>query len=262
MTAIVTDILGQTLRGLEAGFQVRHIASFDLAWCDVDDDLDSVVGNPRFEGFDHIPVRRGFEIVGVIEPSRTGDAGRIEDAMQPIVDSMLVSGDEPLAWLVRRITDVPYRLVVTGSTINGIVTRSDVHKLPVRLLTFAMVTHLEMTMATMIRQRCPTDPEWFGLLKDGRQAKVKEKYERQRADRIDPSLLELTDFCDKRRIVKMLYGLSREFESHLIQIEKLRNSVAHAASYAADAGELACFVRRFKLAERWISELEALHSSI
>lgn len=261
MSAITVDVLAQTLKGLEAGFHVRHIASFDLAWCNAEDSLDAIVGNPLFDDFDHIPVRRNFDIVGVLETTQLPDAGRAEDAMRPIDPSMIVSGEESLSSLVRRITDQPYWLVATGSAINGIVTRSDVHKLPVRLLTFAVVTHLEMTMATLIRQTFTSDAEWLILLSPGRQKKIQEKLDSQQADRLNPPLLELTDLCDKRQILKKSLGLSSIFEKDLATIEKLRNSVAHAGSYAADADGLARFVRRFTQAENWIKELESMQHS-
>jgi hypothetical protein len=65
-------------------------------------------------------------------------------------DGLLVASDEPLKRFIPLLVESPYRLVVRGTRIEGIVTNSDVHKLPVRLLAFALVTHLEMTMADVI----------------------------------------------------------------------------------------------------------------
>jgi hypothetical protein len=76
---------------------------------------------------------------------------------RPIV---LVSAAKPLKGFIPLLTRTPYRLVVRGSRIEGIVTRGDVHKLPVRLRVFALVTHLEMTMAEHIRRTSVGD-DWF-----------------------------------------------------------------------------------------------------
>jgi predicted transcriptional regulator len=55
---------------------------------------------------------------------------------------LLVASDEPLKRIIPLLVESPHRLVVQGTRIEGIVTSSDVHKLPVRLLAFALVTHL------------------------------------------------------------------------------------------------------------------------
>lgn len=262
MSTITVDVLAQTLKGLEAGFHVRHIASFDLAWCNAEDSLDTIIGNPLFEDFDHIPVRRNFDIVGVLETTQLPDMGSAEDAMRPIDPSMVVSGEESLSSLIRRITDQPYWLVATGSAINGIVTRSDVHKLPVRLLTFAVVTHLEMTMASLIRHAFTSDSEWFDLLRVERQRSIQVSLKKQQKDRLNPPLIELTSLYDKSVLVKKAFGLSPAFEDDLTEIKELRNSIAHAGTYAADADDLARFVRRFTQAENWIKELESMQQSV
>jgi hypothetical protein len=172
----------------------------------------------------------------------------------PIV---LVSADKPLKGFIPLLTRTPYRLVVRGSRIEGIVTRGDVHKLPVRLFVFALVTHLEMTMAELIRRTSIGD-DWFTCLGKARQKKVEEKLNRLQDDKVDPPLLELTEFCDKRDVLKKkgLLGSGSPLQNKAVRefsrIEGLRNKVAHASSYAQDESDFRDFVRQLELTEEWI----------
>lgn len=137
-------------------------------------------------------------------------------------------------------------------------TSSDVHKLPVRLLAFALVTHLEMTMTAVIT-RDSTNDDWMGLLNEKRRAKVAIKFQELRTENFDPPLIEVTDFCDKRDVLLKRGILSvpskakakKDFE----RIEALRNSVAHAAAYAQSEEQLAEFVDLLLLTETWIGRL-------
>ena len=114
---------------------------------------------------------------------------------------VFASAAKPLKGFIPLLTRTPYRLVVRGSRIEGIVTRGDVHKLPVRLLVLALVTHLEMTMAELIRRTSVGD-DWFTCLGKARQKKVEEKLNRLQDDKVDPPPPELTEFCDKRDVLK------------------------------------------------------------
>ena len=103
---------------------------------------------------------------------------------------------------VRTADASPYRLVVRETEISGIVTRSDLLKLPVRVLAFAMITHLERVLAEVILEACgPNNELWMKYLNQTRRDRISEKQAKLKSGGIDPLLLvELTDFCDKRDI--------------------------------------------------------------
>lgn len=64
------SIFYTTMRGLETGLQVHHIATLDgeLRTCNVNDRRDCVrlFADSQFEDFDQIPVRKEDSIIGVI----------------------------------------------------------------------------------------------------------------------------------------------------------------------------------------------------
>lgn len=258
MSAIAADVFDGAMHGLEAGFRVLHIATFDLRTCAASADTAQILDDPELAGFDHIPVQQGSKIIGVLERKADPGTGEVAAHMRPIEPLSLVSAQAPLRSFIPHVAQNHYWLVVSVTGINGIVTRSDLLKLPVRLHAFTMVTHLETVMADVIRTLRGSESGWLALLSDARRKKISEKQKRLQGMRLDPPLLELTDFCDKRAAVAKLLNLGNEFVEQVEGIEQLRNSVAHAATFVNDDTDVERFVQRISAAERWIAELPSL----
>ena len=246
------------MRGLEAGLRVGDIATYGLISCAAGDDAAIVMQQPEYQPFDCVPVTDGDRVIGVLLRDCDLSPGPARERMRHLDDGLLVSSDEPLKGFIPLLVEMPHRLVLRGSRIEGIVTSSDVHKLPVRLLAFALITHLEMTMAAVITRRW-SDDEWFALLSSGRQVKVREKVDVLKTENFDPPLIEVTDFCDKRTVLakKALLDLpsKRQAIRDFKRVEDLRNSVAHAGTYARSDAQLADFARLIRLTEEWIERL-------
>lgn len=255
MSGAETDVLELTKSGLETGLRVRHIAVFDLRCCNFDADPRESLGTDEFVGFDCVPVRRDGLIVGYFDLLDGKSAGLTSDRVHLLDDSVLVSADEPLTTFIPQLKEARYKLVIRGHGIEGIVTRSDLQKLPVRLFAFSLVTHLEMVMTALIRQLFTSDEQWLTLLSDNRRGKVNDKWNSLRRDRVDPPKVEAADFCDKRVILKKQLTLGHKFEQDLIDVENLRNDTAHAATYDVTESGVQSFIGRLETAEAWIREL-------
>jgi len=125
------QIFRTTMAGLETGLRVSQITTFRLVCCLADDDAGDVLRDPERSEFDQIPVRHKSHIIGVLERDKLF-RGNVRECMKPLDDSLLVSADEPLTRFVPLLNKRPYRLVLVGTDIKGVVTRSDVAKAPVR----------------------------------------------------------------------------------------------------------------------------------
>jgi hypothetical protein len=257
-TMCALDSFGLTMRGLEAGLRVHHIAAFDLKTCNVGDLLTTVLSDPVFADFDQIPVRdRSERIVGVLIRAQHSSARLVEESMQQLDESLLVSADAPLISFVRLAGTVPYKLVLNEYGIKGIVTRSDLLKLPVRLLAFACITHLETVMAEVIRTRHPLgDETWISSIERDRRQKVRWKEKKLKRSRMDIDLLELTEFCDKRELVRMIAGLEQGFSEDTAEAQELRNQIAHATTFVGSEEEARQFAIRLQKMEGWIARLQ------
>lgn len=118
-------ILGDTMRGLESGLTVAHIATFELQTCDEHQDAAAVLADKDLGTYDQIPVRRRDRVVGVLERDESPRSGPVAEHMGPLHDTLLVSAEGPLMSFVRKADQSHYRLVVRGTEVSGIVTRSD-----------------------------------------------------------------------------------------------------------------------------------------
>lgn len=258
MIAPITDSFEHAMQGLEAGLRVQHIATFDLRTCSISDSAAAVLNDPSLVDFDQIPVRdKAGCIVGVLNRTTGSVAGDVSARMQQLDESLLVPAEAPLISFIRLTEAAPYRLVLNENGIKGIITRSDLLKLPVRLLAFAFVTHLETLMANVIRTRYrPDDESWLALLSEGRRRKIARKRQILKSQRMEPTLLELTDFRDKREIVPHVFALGDDFTGDVKDLERLRNTVAHAGTFIGDDAEARAFAQRIRAAEKWIDKLQ------
>jgi hypothetical protein len=256
-----SDIFQTTMVGLETGLQVLHITTFGPQSCASNENVSTVLSNPDVKEFDQIPVRRGGRVVGVIERASCLSSGLAEECMRTLDDAMLVSAQTPLTQFIPLLVETPYRLVLGGKEdhgINGIVTRSDLLKLPVRLFAFSLVTHLELLMSEIIHvQFVDKEDWWWAILSPQRRIKIEEKMDYLKQRNVNPPLLELTEFSDKRTILKKHLGLDKRFANDLEEIEDLRNKVAHAGNYAGSEAEILQFIARLRSAQHWIEHLTA-----
>ena len=252
------------LRAMEASFHVRLIGTFtpDLIWAPADADAATWLqsNNPDFDQF---PVNQDDAAVGILvrEGDHTGKA--VRDAMQPLRDGLIVSADMPIADLIPQLRASHHRLILRGGRIDGLVTHSDLLKLPVRLAVFALITHLEQVMADVVCAHWPND-SWFERLSPGRQDKIVEKESELRVRDLNPPRIELTDFCDKRDLcMEIIDSSKRRFAQELDDLRDLRDQLAHAATFVdrtdAKTGVVA-FVDKFEAAKRRIDELTKLAS--
>jgi hypothetical protein len=260
MRAASSSVCEETLRGLETGLHVRHIALFGLVTCKADDLVGEVRRSMSPQVIDHVPVKRGRKIVGVLHLKTTSDDGDAGSQMKAFREVRLVAAETPLITYLREAGNTPYALVHTGQGACGIVTRSDLQKLPVRLLAFAVITHLEMQMADVMRLVYPSpSKKWLSTLTKKRESDLVERWEKLGANSEDVDLIEASEFCDKRKVVGRLALWGREqvtgFKRELVGIEKLRNGLAHANNFGFDA----C-IARVLAAEKWISLFDILKS--
>lgn len=182
--------------------------------------------------------------------------------MKPLGD-VLVSADTPLLDFILQVNPLD-RLVVHGAQIYGLVTKSDLLKLPTRLLGYALVTHVEVQMLAMIRATGVEEKDWIGWVRE--RDRLERDYDRLTQKRSDPDKLELTTFTDKSQILQWL--VSRPDSAKLLpdkaliddlpKIARLRNTVAHTNGTNADhQSALTELVYHLRLTGNWIKDIEA-----
>src|SRR5437868_6318955 len=121
---------------LEGAATVRQIATFEgLVTCQKHSLMSEVMSYANESDFDHLPVQHGKDgsfvgLLNLADQEGTDLNDRVEDVMEPIGPSNLISADAPLLRFVETADSRRCRLVLDGTTITGIITLSDLQKLP------------------------------------------------------------------------------------------------------------------------------------
>jgi hypothetical protein len=153
-----------------------------------------------------------------------------------LAEEYLIGADASILDFVIQADTRPCRLVVSGSQIVGLVTLSDLQRLPVRAALFALITGFEMMMTDFIKAKLPDMQAWMSMLKPKRIEKIEQEISIAQAKDAFVDALLYAQFCDKAEIMKHLKPIDisgTALERQLRHFEDLRNSLAHANQYAA-----------------------------
>jgi len=231
---------------LHSGLTVKLISTHraDLMTCRLTDSLSDVMER-NMASYDFLPVigpgSDGRErIIGLFHAARffgvSSVEGNVRQQFNPLSEEYLVGADGSILNFIKDAGEKPCRLVVSGTEIVGLVTLSDLQKLPVRAALFALITGFEITMFNAIKRECLNDQDWMRFLSDGRQKKISEEIARSRKGDSFVDALLFTQFCDKAEILVKCLPLARsktKLHDQLNAIQKLRDKIAHANEYAA-----------------------------
>jgi hypothetical protein len=204
------------------------------------------------EDYDFIPViDENRRFIGLFDASAHRGRQTLATIWQcfvPLSEKYLIGADASILDFIIDADQRPCRLVISGAKIFGLVSLSDLQRLPVRAALFALITGLEITMAEFIKEKYSDESAWLEVLASRRQQKINDEMNKAKADNGYVESLLFTQFCDKNRIVERSFpeGRRKDLEIRLNKIEKLRNSIAHANEYAAtpDQAKSVCEVVR------------------
>ena len=194
--------------------------------------------------FSFVPVMDRDRILGLLDArplfNEASPKGAVSDHYKPLSEEMLIGADASI-WEFIRTADTPgkeTRLVVKGHSVAGLVTLSDMHKLPVRTALFAALTNLEVCMTTLIEKRLGDHLEaWSHHLNDKRLKSLKSHEQQARKNDQFINHLLLTQLCDKREIIiraRLLDLPVSTLRSDFESVERLRNFIAHSNDFAKD----------------------------
>lgn len=171
-------------------------------------------------------------IVGYIDAHCTGDE-ICERYCKTFKIDDLVSLHTPLKDCILLMRDKQRLFVLGTKGVEGIITLADLHKQPIRMLLFSLISLLEMSLVGFIRGRYPGE-KWQEKLTNGRLDNARELYEERVKTNQDISLLECLQFSDKSDIILKDGIWNESFESKNQAIEffkslrKLRDNLAHS----------------------------------
>jgi hypothetical protein len=145
----------------------------------------------------------------------------------------------------------PYRLVVEQTRIAGIVTWSDLLKVPVLVLAFSVMAELEVAMNRRILEQYKAD-EWISILDREEQKRIRGSHRALERDNLTLPTIELADLWHKAKLLRGLLGKGRDFDAELAKMVKLRNDVDHVRDIVRSEAELKQSVEHLETAEAWL----------
>jgi hypothetical protein len=269
----------QALKTIEQNFAVHLIATPRSAFrtCFADESLVCVVERNRSDQFDFLPVlepesesnSKPARIIGLIElvPFLDGTVSANESVrshMQLLSEENLIGANASILSFVRDADRHRCRLVISDCDISGLVSLSDLQRLPVRAALFTMVTHLEILMSHLIRLGYPDSSEWLKQLSLDRQKGIRDEIDASRRDNSFIDDLLFTQFADKVMIIKksaLISSNKTQFKKDLGRVRNLRDDLAHANDYAASRDAARSVSETVRVMDKWIEEFARRLSS-
>jgi hypothetical protein len=181
----------------------------------------------------------------------------VREVYYPIGPTDLISAETSLLHFVWTANQQPRRLVLEGTEIRGIVTLSDIQKLPVRMALFSLFIHFELLLTEHLRQKVGNkDP--LSFLSEVRANIVRGKWQQFIASNMDQDIFSAMDLCDKREVaqaMKVLRRSNNSIKSEIWDIERyLRNPIAHGAEYAENREAAGRTIAAAIATKEWIDE--------
>jgi hypothetical protein len=214
-------------RIMDDSFVVGHIA-VPLECCNATDDAAAAKKRMNERNFDVMGLRENGVITGYIrrDDVRTGHCRTYRKSFFP---NDIIASRAPLSKLLPIMATRPQLFVLEHTEINGLVTRSDLQKSPVRMLLFGLLSLFEMYLLSMVRICYPA--ETLATMEDLADAQDLFRKRRQRNEDID--LADCLTLSEKSFLLLKVPGFATYFglqdaDRHFKNIESLRNKLAHA----------------------------------
>lgn len=263
----------QMLSAIERGFPVSLISTpaDELVVCHENDRIKNISADAKYNEFDYIPVLRDGNVLGLFDRAKLcnsveldGHEIEVGKVMDQISESNIIAASAGILSFVSTADIKPCRFIVDCDRISGMVTISDLQRLPVRPVLFLLITHVELLMAAQIRRTLKESDRWLKMLSSARAERVSEKWARIQKENLALDKLSATDFCDKREIIVKAenFGISKgKARAELGEIEGLRNELAHSGDCAGTMESARRTVKRVRLAQDWVNRLVEISNS-
>jgi len=201
--------------------------------------------------FDQVPLtsKDGANIEGVFVRGK----GRV-----PLTTEMFMAADAPLLAFVESADRPSFRFLLSGSQVSGLVTLSDLQRLPVYALLFELVIAVEMLLMNTIRQICRTKPDaWMEHLAPKQQRTVEKLWQEAQGSNVWVDRLSCASLGHEIQAAIGLGLFERDDATHR-QFEALkivRDLICHAAEFAPtaqDALKIPAMARDAQALAEWL----------
>lgn len=223
---------GGLLNIFEHDITAEHVAE-RLVSCQADVSCDDALRVMRERDFDVLGVREEGLVCGYVRREELG-TGKCRNYKRAFQAPELISESTPMVELLQKLGGVSRVFVLYGTRVDGIVTRGDLQKAPVRMFMFGLITLLEMNFLRIIRFYC-RNGSWQKILTHSRLQKAQKLFGQRKERNEGIDLVDCLELCDERRIVLSIEEVvdaihmePKTINKFLESVEELRDRLAHS----------------------------------
>ena len=206
-----------------------------LLCCLIDSNTSHAKDVLRARDFDIAGVKAEPEgpIIGYVKTEELENE-TFQDHLLNIELANVVSDSTPIANIINIFSDNDFVFVISGNQVNGIITKADINKPPVRIYLFGILSLFEMHLNLWISHFFPENC-WKEILKDNRIEMAENVFNKRKGNNQELSLLECIQLCDKKEILQTsddflaIFNFSKKNYTKLLKrAEEIRNELAHS----------------------------------
>lgn len=255
--------LHATLRIAEQGLRAGDLATRDLWKVSPGWSCREAVERMVELDFDVAPVDedplRSFVRRDELEGADPGTT--VAACARPIDATRVVTADLGLADTLGLLEDRDFLFVIEGGSVSGLITLSDLQRVPVGMMVLAIILATEAGLNHVI-VGCYGERGFLGHLSNERRQETLERFERLKRRNLETALVDVLLLDDRLRLVGRVERLRRalgfdsraRFESWAEGLKRLRDSLAHGRTlldHEPDAHRALTLVREVRaFAER------------
>lgn len=217
----------------EERLTAREIAS-PLVSFDASADAKEVHAFMERERFDTVGIRRDGLVRAHVTRRRLASSTTMEQFAENLEDDLVIDDSAPMLACLKHLAEQPWVFVRAFGQVSAIVTRSDLHRQPVRLWLFGLIGLFELEATELIR-RALKQGDWEPQCKADSLAEAKRAMDRLQPRDEDLELLDCLQLADKCTIVAASaelrrlagYEEQRDASDFFRHLKELRNDLAH-----------------------------------
>lgn len=185
----------------------------------------SIKGAPELTDFDRVPVTEDDQIVGVYD--------RKSDTLKDLSETMFMASEASLLNFIENADYRQFAFLVRESQIVGIVTLSDIQKLPVYCVLYSLLISVEMLLMELIRMACKDESEkWMNALDKQAKRNIEDHWEKSLQENLALDRLSCASFGNELSAAEYLDLISPDESAILKRLKGLRDLVSHGTEIA------------------------------
>lgn len=217
----------------EESLSVNLLAE-NIICCKSDDDAEQIKKEMQEQDFDVYGVSEEEIIIGYVLREKLSN-GIIKDYTEQFKTEHLISDSTSIIELLEFLRERSYLFILEKNKVSKIVTLADLHKQPIRMMVFSLISLFEMYLTSSIKESFPNE-SWKDMLSVERLKKAKDLMVSRKEKNEALTLLDNTQLADKGTIIgkslehikQLGFESKNQWKKFFGKLEQLRNNIAHA----------------------------------